>query len=261
MSAVAAIACRVCGAPSRWLRDGPLLGRRVGYFDCAACGYFQTEVPTWLDEAYSSAINDVDTGLMARNLHNLRRVVMTLAAFRRLHGRVVDHAGGYGILVRLLRDVGVDAYWQDKYCANLVARGFEADAGPCELLTAFEVFEHFELPLKELRAMLERAPRVLLSTELIAGEAPPPADWWYLGAAHGQHIGFFRPRTLAWMAQRLGVHHASDGRRLHCFARDPVPARWLRGQRLHRLWPLVARWALRPLTQSDHDRLTAETEA
>lgn len=257
----AAIACRVCGAASPRVYSGRVLGHDVDYHDCSACGYFQTETPHWLEQAYSAAINDVDTGILWRNQRNLRRVVMTLAAFGQLQGRVVDHAGGYGILVRLLRDAGVDARWQDKYCANLVARGFEADDSPCDLLTAFEVFEHFEQPLEELRSMLTRAPLVLLSTELVPTVAPPAPDWWYLGATHGQHIGFFRSRTLAWMAQALGVHHASDGRQLHLFSRTPIPARWRRLQRLHRLAPLVARWRLKSLREHDHDALAKDALA
>ena len=150
--------CRVCGGPSRHMFSQRLLDHDVSYFDCAQCGYFQTEAPHWLDQAYASAINDVDTGILWRNQLNARRVVMTLAAVGRLSGRVVDHAGGYGILVRLLRDLGVDARWRDKYCQNLVARGFEADAAPCDLITAFEVFEHLEDPMAELRQMLAQAP-------------------------------------------------------------------------------------------------------
>jgi Nif-specific regulatory protein len=43
-----------------------------------------------------------------------------------LFGTVVDCAGGYGILVRLLRDYGVNALWSDPYCENVLAKGFES---------------------------------------------------------------------------------------------------------------------------------------
>jgi hypothetical protein len=248
--------CRVCGAESSFAFEGLVIGHRVRYHDCAVCGHFQTETPHWLDEAYSSAINDVDTGILSRNLHNVPRVVMTLLSYGKLHGMVVDHAGGYGILVRLLRDAGVDARWQDKYCQNLVARGFEAEDGPCDLVTAFEVFEHFVEPLPELRAMLTRAPVVLLSTQLIRSAAPPAPDWWYLGAAHGQHIGFFRARTLAWMAEELGVHHATDGRDTHLFSIHPVPRHWKRLLRWPRLAMYLASRHLSSLRDTDHDALS-----
>jgi hypothetical protein len=52
----------------------------------------------------------------------------------------VDCAGGYGILTRLLRDIGVDALWSDPFCQNLMALGFEHSNEPAELVTAFEEF-------------------------------------------------------------------------------------------------------------------------
>lgn len=248
--------CRVCASAAPHVFTQPLLDRPVDYFECARCGYLQTQTPDWLEAAYASAINDVDTGIMLRNQSNVGRVLVTLAACGRLRGRVVDHAGGYGILVRLLRDAGVDARWRDKYCENLVARGFEADDGPYDLLTAFEVFEHLTDPLAELAAMLQQAPVVLLSTELIATAQTPPRDWWYLGRGHGQHIGFCRATTLRWMAAKLGCHHASDGRAVHLFSVRRVPRMWRIWLRGHRLAPLAARWVLTSKTNSDFDMLS-----
>jgi Methyltransferase domain len=247
--------CRVCGATTRYVYTLRLLNRDVGYFDCRQCGYLQTQQPDWLVDAYARPINDVDTGIMQRNQVNVGRVVMTLLAFRQLRGRVVDHAGGYGILVRLLRDAGIDARWSDKYCENLLARGFEADGGRFEMLTAFEVLEHLVDPLTELRAMLGAAPVVLCSTELIRQPETPTRDWWYLGLEHGQHIGFFRLDTLQWIAEKLGCYCASDGRAVHVFSREPVPASWPLLLRLRRAWPAIARTRLTPKTQSDFDLL------
>ena len=245
--------CRVCGTSAHQVFTQLVLERDVGYFDCPSCGYLQTQQPDWLAEAYARPINDVDTGIMMRNRVNAGYVVMTLLAFRQLRGRVIDHAGGYGILVRLLRDAGVEAHWRDKYCENLVASGFEADDGAYNLLTAFEVFEHLLDPIAELTAMLETAPIVLLSTELIPGPEAPPKDWWYLGPEHGQHIGFFRTVTLQWMAAKLGCHCASDGRSVHLFSRQPVPGRWMMSLRLRRAWPVVTRLQLASKTWSDFE--------
>lgn len=250
--------CRICAAPARYVFTQPVLGREVNYFECARCGYLQTQSPDWLDEAYSRAINDVDTGIMYRNRINIGRVVMTLLACGRLRGRVIDYAGGYGILVRMLRDAGVDARWRDKYCENVLARGFEADFGSGDVLTAFEVFEHLIDPVAELRTMLGEAPIVLLSTELIAGPGTPSPEWWYLGPEHGQHVGFFRAATLRWMAEHIGCHHATDGNSVHMFSRGPVPAAWQPLLRVQRIWPLVARLCLHSKTNSDFEMLRGQ---
>jgi hypothetical protein len=242
--------------PSRYVFELPLLGRPTKYFDCPHCGYLQTETPYWLEEAYAQPINDCDTGIMSRNRLNVGRVIMTLLAYRRLHGTVIDHAGGYGILVRLLRDAGVEARWRDKYCTNLLARGFEA--GPSDksdLLTAFEVLEHMIEPVEEIKAMLNQSAIVLVSTELLAEQSEPSPDWWYLGPEHGQHIGFFRPQTLGWIAKKLGCSFASDGLSIHIFSRDPVPAGWRAALRLRRVWPLIARLRLKPKIMDDFDTM------
>src|SRR5204862_8059305 len=104
----------------------------------------QTDEPWWLAEAYATAIADIDTGLLARNLH-ARRIV---AVFLHLAGAgtrpCLDWAGGTRALTRLMRDVGFDFRWQDRYCPNVHARGFEWDAslGAPFACTAFEVLEH-----------------------------------------------------------------------------------------------------------------------
>lgn len=255
-------ACRVCGVPTRQLFTGPLLRHTVRYEECGTCGYVQTEPPHWLDEAYGEAINRSDTGIMRRNERNVRLVVQVLAMLGKLRGQVVDCAGGYGLLVRMLRDRGVDARWSDRYCENLVARGFEADPqARADLLTAFEAMEHFTEPVHELGAMFDRSDHVLVSTDLIPEPAPAPGQWWYYGPEHGQHIGFFRPRTLTWMAQHLGLHVVSDGRSFHLFSRRPVPRwRWLLARHGLRFAPLVARLRLRSLVWSDRDRMAASAQ-
>ena len=63
--------------------------------------------------------------------------------------------------------------------------------------------------------MLEIAPNVLFSTELIANPIPLQDDWSYYGKKHGQHIGFFSMRTLKWIAKEKRKYLVSDGIQLH----------------------------------------------
>ena len=188
--------CRNCNSHMVALFAGELIGHQVSYFECLNCSYIQTEDPFWLDQAYAEAINDSDTGIMVRNQSNARIVLATMLLLKNLDGTLVDCAGGFGILVRLLRDYGINALWLDRYCNNILARGFEHTNEKAVLVTAFEAFEHFVNPAEELDRLLAIAPNLLLSTEIIADPAPKPQNWWYYGKEHGQHIGFFRIKTF-----------------------------------------------------------------
>jgi hypothetical protein len=245
--------CRVCSGEATYLWHGKLLDLTVRYFECLVCGYVQTESPYWLERAYSRAINDSDTGIMVRNLTNAQIVLSTLLNLRSLDSRVVDYAGGYGLLVRLLRDYGIDALWSDRYCENLVARGFEYESGAAALVTAFEAFEHFVHPDQELDQLLAIAPNVLFSTALITGPTPAPDDWWYYCPEHGQHIGFYRVKTLELLAGRHGKHLVSDGRFYHLITDRPVNRTIWRGLiKIRRILPDVLRWKLKSKTWPDH---------
>jgi hypothetical protein len=253
-------ACRVCGAKCAYLWTGELIGQAVRYFECPACGYVQTETPSWLDRAYAESINLTDTGIMARNLQNVDIVLATLLATGGLHGRVVDLAGGYGVLVRLLRDIGVEALWSDLHTGNLLARGFEFDEhrpGTLSLVTAFEALEHFADPAMELERMFAFSGNVLCSTELTPSPTPAHDEWWYYGREHGQHVGFFRLSTLEFIARKHGRHLVSDGRLYHLFSDRPVSRRYwmlLRRSRSALRWMAARR--LHSRTWSDHQQLS-----
>lgn len=225
----------------------------VAYYECDACGYIQTQAPFWLDEAYASPINLTDTGILGRNRDCMERVLITLWLLKAKGGRVVDLAGGFGILVRMLRDAGVDARWSDKYAENLVAKGFEDDGGRSVLATSFESFEHFIDPMSEMSAMLARADSLLISTQLAPLPSPDSNAWWYYGLEHGQHIGFFRRKTLNYMASRLGVKVVSDGASFHLFTRSAVSEYfWVQAMKRRKRCLKWARRGLDSLTWADH---------
>ena len=249
--------CRLCDGATRHLHKGVILERTVDYYECFTCKYVQTERPYWLEEAYRSAINLSDTGIIVRNINNANIVLSTLLLTGDLHGSVVDYAGGYGILTRILRDYGVNAYWIDRLCENQLARGFEYVNEEVCLLTAFEAFEHFESPFAEFKEMLRIAPNILISTGIIADPAPAQDDWWYYGSGHGQHIGFFRVETLNYMAERMGKYLVTDGRSYHAFLDRPKNDtiwNWL--IKFNRSISLVMKTQLKSKTWEDHVSLS-----
>jgi len=245
--------CRACGGTALPIWKGSLLDLSVQYSECPRCGYVQTENPYWLERAYSAPINASDTGIMSRNLSNTGITIAALVLLSRLRGRVVDCAGGMGILVRLLRDVGVDAFWSDPYCENSLARGFEYSTGTADLVTAFEAFEHFTEPAKELDRLLQISPNILLSTALIPNPTPPAGEWWYYGPEHGQHVGFFRVGTLQKLAVDRGKHLVTDGCSYHLISDRPIrPSSWKVLIRTNKLLLPIARRRLKSRTWSDH---------
>ena len=222
-------ACRLCGTSMQAAFSGTLLARhRVTYYDCAICGLLQTEPPYWLDESQTAAINPNATGIMQRNLVLSRIAAAVIHVFFDRRARFLDYAGGYGIFVRLMRDRGFDFYWDDPHAPNLMARSFEGsqlDGERVELITSFESFEHFVDPLAELDRMLTRGDSILLSTTLAPQPAPPLDRWWYYGTEHGQHVSFYRARTLRYLARARSLHVCSNGKNLHLLSRRPI-ANW-----------------------------------
>ncbi len=85
-----------------------------------------TEQPTWLDEAYSDSVrpNDLDG---AARVERCRMIVFWLWKLFRFAAadRLLDWGGGDGLLVRKLRDDGIDAALHDPYSHNAYAIGFE----------------------------------------------------------------------------------------------------------------------------------------
>ena len=244
--------CRVCGSGTRVTHEGLVLGRHhVRYHLCDSCDHWFTDEPWWLAEAYSAAISAADTGLVLRNTMVARDLTAVLGGLFD-DGPFVDWAGGYGMLVRLMRDAGFDFRWADAYAENLLARGFDwTPGGRSEAVTAIEVLEHVPDPVGFVQECLDGAgtDTIIFSQELHHG---PDQDWWYLTPATGQHISFYTSRTLSVMGERLGLHlHSSP--RLHMLTRRDLPAG--RFSRLVRRSRLLAPWYARrreSLMHPDH---------
>ncbi|MCL6435411.1 MAG: class I SAM-dependent methyltransferase [Leptolyngbyaceae cyanobacterium HOT.MB2.61] len=221
--------CKICQSYSSKFGSARVLGRYiVDYFQCSECGLVQTEEPYWLEEAYLEAITPTDVGLVFRN--QLSSAIASNVIFNMFdHEKIfLDYGGGCGLLVRLMRDLGYDFYWHDKYCKNLFAQGFEADAishPNYELVTAFEVFEHLVNPIDEIASILESSQNILFSTTLLPSENPKPGEWSYYALHEGQHIVIYTIQALRMIANRFQLRLYSNGSTVHLLtAKEVDPA-------------------------------------
>lgn len=258
--------CPIDGAKMEPVFKATILGRHdVQYFACSECSFLQTEDPYWLEEAYSDAIADCDTGIMERNLHNVLRISAVLKLLKLEREPIVDVAGGYGILTRLLRDVGFDCHWSDKYCENILSRGFQtAPEQKAAALCALEVLEHVEDPLGFLRDAIAQygARSIVFSTEDF--NTVPDKDWWYYSRDTGQHISFYSVQSLQELAKQLGWYYTPLPRHLHLFTASPVTGLRSAVLKSYLLYPyaLLALLLMRRLsrTYSDRKLLTDEND-
>lgn len=195
---------------------------KCDYFECSNCGFVQTQKPTWLQKAYQEPINKSDTGIVNRNLELSRITTNLIYYLLNSNGVYLDYAGGYGLFTRLMRDLGFDFLWHDKYCENLFARGFDFEKKEhreIELVTCFEVFEHLLDPVKEINKIIKVSSNVFFTTELV-NKNTLNASWWYLGLEHGQHVSFYSLRSLKLLAEVLRLNFYSNGQNIHLFSKD-----------------------------------------
>ncbi|WP_245538727.1 class I SAM-dependent methyltransferase [Thiobacillus denitrificans] len=246
--------CHICSAETRTLFTAAVLNKHeANYRYCAECDHLFVSEPTWLEEAYSEAIAQEDTDVASRNIFTALRLaaINYFVLGDRGKEKYVDVAGGYGLLTRLMRDLGFNYFWSDRYAANLFARGFEYDAtqGACLSVSAVEILEHTLDPLDFIQRTLadHQSDTLIFTTEVFADNAPPlPEHWSYYAFGTGQHIAFFSRLGLARLAERLGMTYYPLGR-LHVFSRKRLP-RWKLLLASHKLLviplALLAAWRL-----------------
>ena len=203
--------CKICSSTIKHIFNSKILDKYdVGYYKCTNCGFIQTDEPYWLDEAYGNAITNLDLGLISRNLNYAERISNLIINNFDINAKFLDYAGGYGMFTRLMRDKGFDYYHQDKFCANLYAQNFELDNLPknskFELVTAFEVFEHFTDPMEEIKKIFKYSDVVVFSTELYPDlEFSNSNQWWYFTPETGQHIAFYSKKSLEFIAGAMNL--------------------------------------------------------
>ena len=229
----------------------------IKYYLCPECRFLQTEEPYWLDEAYEEPINISDTGYMSRNLLVSKKLTFLLYSVFDKNGKYLDYAAGYGVLVRIMRDIGFDFYWEDKYTDNLFSKGFEWNKDTSlQAVTAFEVFEHFVNPIEEIEHLLGISDTIIFTTELYPNYNPLPEEWWYFGLDHGQHISFYSHETLEYIAKIYNLRFYSDGF-IHILTRNHISSTKLKLSRLsnYGVSKVISRFLMTSKTFADHQQI------
>jgi hypothetical protein len=217
--------CKVCKNNTIFYFNAFVLNKYdVKYYKCQNCSFIQTEDPFWLNEAYTNAITKQDIGLLYRNriiLPILKNIINIFFNNKKLF---IDYGGGYGVLVRTMRDFGFNMYRYEKYCDNIFASNFDhiEHNEKYELLTAFELFEHLEDPIQEISKMLTFSDNIFFSTELQPHSNVNQKNWWYVMPETGQHIALYSLDSLKKIAKKFNLNFYSNGKNLHLFTRKKI---------------------------------------
>ena len=215
------INCKICNNASQKIFSKVILKKYAAdFFRCTNCDFVQTSEPIWIEEAYSSAITKLDIGILGRNVKLSIEVPPIIDACFPLAKKMLDYAGGYGVFARLMRDLGFDFYRQDPYCENIFAKYFDitdANITKFDIVTAFEVFEHFVNPLEEIARIFSYSDNVIFSTELTPSGNKEIENWWYISADTGQHVAFYSEKSLRIIAEKFGKKYYCKNGNLHVF--------------------------------------------
>lgn len=262
------VECKICGGPAPAVRTNTIRFKfDARLLSCQRCGFACFEPANWLAEAYVPPITAPDVGYVSRNVYAAQMIAQFVEQHGFSTGPFVDYGGGYGMLVRLMRDRGYKFHLHEPMTQNLFAPNLEANTavfGTYELATAIEVFEHLPDPVGDLAQMLTFSNRILFTTELYPGSGAPAADWHYLGPEHGQHVSFYTEHALQMLAERFELSYRRIASSWHLLApRDendrfkpcPKPA-W--HQKWHRkIIKDKGRRQRESLTQADHEVIRA----
>jgi len=216
--------CKICKLNASQFHTEIVLGKyKVSYFKCDNCNFIQTEDPYWLKEAYNSAITHLDIGLIQRNLYLKEKIPQIIDVLFSSTKTFIDYGGGYGMFVRIMRDLGFNFFRYDIYCENLFAKHFDFKDSPnqkFDVLTAFEVFEHLENPIDEITKMFKMSDSIIFSTHLIPETTEEFKKWWYVAPQTGQHVAFYHERTFQHISKLLECNYYSNSHDLHILTRN-----------------------------------------
>jgi hypothetical protein len=199
--------CRLCNGVTKFRFQKTVLQRYpVSFFECEVCESLMAEEPYWLDEAYAIPGVHIDVSILGRSLKNW---VATNALLRVLDPSrswvCLDYGCETGVFVRLMRDLGHNFFGYDRYADAHFCDAFCADTDKYkyDLLSSFEVFEHFSNPQVELKSLLDLDVKVVVFSTWFY-EKNHDVDWGYLAPECGQHVFFYSVKAMKLFASQLG---------------------------------------------------------
>lgn len=198
--------CRLCSSKTMPRFVKRILGKYdIQFMQCVYCDSMQTEKPYWLGESYSDERRQLDTNAVARAQTWQRLLFMAMRGLR-LGGSatVLDWGAGDGLLVRMLRDVGLNTFYHDPLATNVYAYGQDWSGASCNInaMVAFEVWEHLATPAEDLAEMFDVNPDVYFATtNLYTGQGE---DWSYLNLLTGRHVFFYSPKAVEFISEKHG---------------------------------------------------------
>ncbi|MGL5271457.1 MAG: class I SAM-dependent methyltransferase [Selenomonadaceae bacterium] len=251
--------CKICGNITKFFSRAVVLDKHeITYYQCISCGHIQTEEPFWLEEAYSDAIATSDVGMISRNIGLSRIVQVILNYCFSKEKNFLDYGGGYGLFVRIMRDNGWNFKWYDKYCTPLFIPEFCKGAltNKYDVITAFELFEHFANPVEEIAEIFKLTDNIIFSTNLLPEPAPQPDEWWYFALDSGQHISFYTRKSLMVLADKWNKHYTGVND-IHIFLKEKI-ADW-KIKLIYRYYKYILYIKRRKsLTLSDYEMVTGK---
>lgn len=189
-------------------------------YRCPGCDCAFYPKPEWLDEAYSKAISDLDTGILERavDISNVLTPFMFFSRFRK--EPILDFGGGIGVLARMMRDRGFRASSHDPMAEKAFSTPDDGNI-KYSVITMIEVLEHLPDPMTSLQELSSQSSLIFIST-LATPSRGIEADWWYLLPDTGQHIFFPSAKTFWKISEQIGWHYVGNGKNLHVLSQQPI---------------------------------------
>lgn len=157
--------CQLCSGMLLEYCRTVMFRRDVKILRCEKCRSQKVSNPDWLEITYQQGWANSDTGRVSRAIHSAGDIIFTLFFLKQDTeiGRMLDYGGGEGLLTRILRDHGFDAYNYDPYSISNLSFGFNLesilDNDSFSVISIIEVLEHLTNPRDALGDLLKKLRR------------------------------------------------------------------------------------------------------